>query len=221
MELGFFTAFVAGLVSFLSPCVLPLVPTYMLYLGSDKGKPVVNSLFFIAGFSLVFFLISTPFLLGRVIFQNKVLLGQVGGALMIVFGLYVLGLGQRLGFNIRYSGETRTPWGAFVLGMVLAIGWTPCIGAILGGILTLSLAGQGVGLLVAYLIGLGVPFFLVALFADRVQPFLRKMAKFSHWTEVVAGTVMVAVGVLLVSGTFTRLNALLNNWTPDWLRGWL
>lgn len=219
MNLSIAAAFLGGLLSFLSPCVLPLVPTYLLYLGGDKGRPIFNAVFFVAGFSLIFLLLGLPFtILGNVLFQYRQILGQIGGGVMILLGLYMLGLKPKWGVNLQYQGPTDRPWGALVLGVVLGLGWTPCIGPILGGILTLTAAGAGVNLLLAYIVGLAVPFLLVALFADRARGVLRKVARFSHTAEILAGVVLVVVGILLITGTFTQLNGFFLKLTPAWLQ---
>lgn len=219
MTVSIAAAFFGGLLSFLSPCVLPLVPTYLLYLGGDKGRPIFNAVFFVAGFSLIFLLLGLPFtILGNILFQYRQILGQIGGGVMILLGLYMLGLKPKWGVNLRYQGPTDRPWGALVLGVVLGLGWTPCIGPILGGILTLTAAGAGVNLLLAYIVGLAIPFLLVALFADRARGVLRKAARFSHTAEIIAGVVLVAVGILLITGTFTQLNGFFLKITPAWLQ---
>jgi len=211
-------AFLAGILSFLSPCVLPLVPTYLLYLGGERGRPLFNAFFFVGGFSLVFLLLGLPFtILGGLLSENRQLLGLVGGVILVLFGLYMLGLKPRWGVNLRYQGDTSRPWGAFMLGLVLGLGWTPCIGPILGGILTLTATGGGVGFLLAYILGLAVPFLLVALFADRIRPALRRAARLSHGAEVLAGVVLVAVGILMLTGSFTQLNSFFLKITPEWL----
>jgi len=211
-------AFLAGILSFSSPCVLPLVPTYLLYLSGERGRPLFNAFFFVGGFSLVFLLLGLPFtILGGLLSEHRQLLGQVGGVVLALFGLYMLGLKPRWGVNLRYQGDTSRPWGAFMLGMVLGLGWTPCIGPILGGILTLTATGGGVGFLLAYILGLAVPFLLVALFADRIRPALRRAARFSHGAEVAAGVVLVAVGILMLTGSFTQLNSFFLKITPEWL----
>ncbi|AWR87615.1 cytochrome c biogenesis protein transmembrane region [Meiothermus taiwanensis WR-220] len=211
-------AFLAGLLSFLSPCVLPLVPTYLLYLGGERGRPLFNALFFVGGFSLLFLLLGLPFtLLGGFLSENRQLLGRAGGAILVLLGLYMLGLKPKWGVNWRYQGDASRPWGAFVLGAVLGLGWTPCIGPILGGILTLTAAGGGIGFLLAYILGLGVPFLLVALFTDRIRPVLRQAGRISRWVEAAAGVVLVAVGLLMFTGTFTQLNSFFLKITPEWL----
>ncbi|AWR85474.1 cytochrome c biogenesis CcdA family protein [Meiothermus taiwanensis] len=219
MTLSLPIAFLAGVLSFLSPCVLPLVPTYLLYLGGQQGRPIRNALFFVLGFSAIFFLLGLPFtLLGSLLFEYRDLLSRIGGGVLILLGLYMLGLRPRWGVNLRYEGPTDRPWGAFVLGIVLGLGWTPCIGPILGGILTLTATGGGIHLLVAYILGLAVPFLLVALFAERARAFLRRAARLSHAVELVAGVVLIAVGVLLITGTFTQLNSFFLRITPEWLQ---
>ena len=223
MELSIAAAFFAGMLSFLSPCVLPLVPTYLAYLGGDQGRPVKNAVFFILGFSLIFILMGLPFtVLGGLLSAYKPILGRIGGALLILFGLYMLGL--KIPFlaqmrGVSYSGDTTRPWGAFLMGMALATAWLPCIGPILGGILTLT-ALEGFGglvYLVAYNLGLAVPFLLVALFADRVTAVLRRSGRVSLWVERIAGVILVAVGLLMVTDTFQRLNNFFIRFTPEWL----
>lgn len=212
-------AFLAGILSFLSPCVLPLVPTYLLYLGGQQGRPLRNAVFFVLGFSSIFFLLGLPFtLLGGLLFEYRDLLGRIGGGVLILLGLYMLGLKPKWGVNLRYEGPTDRPWGAFVLGVVLGLGWTPCIGPILGGILTLTATGGGVHLLVAYILGLAVPFLLVALFAERARAFLKRASRLSHAVEIVAGVVLIAVGILLLTGTYTQLNSFFLKITPEWLQ---
>lgn len=219
MTLSLPIAFLAGFLSFLSPCVLPLVPTYLLYLGGQQGRPVLNALFFVLGFSSIFLLLGLPFtLLGGLLFEHRELLGRIGGVVLILLGLYMLGLKPRWGVNLRYEGPTDRPWGAFVLGLVLGLGWTPCIGPILGGILTLTATGGGIHLLVAYILGLAVPFLLVALFAERARAFLRRAARLSHAVEILAGVVLIAVGILLLTGTYTQLNSFFLKITPAWLQ---
>ncbi len=219
MTLSLPIAFLAGILSFLSPCVLPLVPTYLLYLGGQQGRPVRNAVFFVLGFSAIFLLLGLPFtLLGGWLFEYRDLLGRIGGGVLILLGLYMLGLKPKWGVNLRYQGPTDRPWGAFVLGIVLGLGWTPCIGPILGGILTLTATGGGIHLLVAYILGLAVPFLLVALFAERARGFLRRAARLSHAVEITAGVVLIVVGILLLTGTYTQLNSFFLKITPEWLQ---
>ncbi|MBF6593169.1 MAG: cytochrome c biogenesis protein CcdA [Thermaceae bacterium] len=221
MSLTFTAAFLAGMLSFLSPCVLPLVPTYLLYLGGERGRPLLNAVFFVAGFSAIFLLFGLPFtIVGNLLLQYRKTLSLVGGLAMILMGLYMLGLKPKFlaqGFNLRYQGDTSRPWGAFVLGAVLGIGWTPCIGPILGGILTLTATGAGFPLLLVYVLGLAVPFLVVALFADRAREIVRRMNRLSRGFQLVAGTVLMAVGLLMATGQFTLMNSFFLKLTPQWL----
>ncbi|WP_038041438.1 cytochrome c biogenesis protein CcdA [Thermus tengchongensis] len=222
MSVSLTAAFLAGVLSFLSPCVLPLVPTYLFYLGGERGRPLFNALFFVLGFGVVFFLLGLPFtLLGGLLFEHRQTLARVGGVILILFGLYMLGLRPRWGVNLRYEGETARPLGAMLLGASLGLGWTPCIGPILGAILTLTAVGGGVGLLLAYILGLAVPFLLVALFADRLKGWLRRAGRLSHYVELLAGVVLLVVGVLLLTGTYSALNSFFLRITPEWLQKYL
>ncbi len=222
MTVSLAAAFFAGVLSFLSPCVLPLVPTYLFYLGGERGRPLFNALFFILGFGAVFFLLGLPFtLLGGLLFEHRQTLARVGGGVLILFGLYMLGLRPRWGVSLRYQGETGRPFGAFLLGATLALGWTPCIGPILGAILTLTAVGGGVGLLLAYILGLAVPFFLVALFTERLKGWLRRAGRLSHYVELFAGVVLVLVGLLLLTDSYSALNTFFLRLTPEWLQKYL
>jgi cytochrome c-type biogenesis protein len=223
-------AFAAGVLSFLSPCVLPLVPSYLAYVGGSaqaRRRVVVrNGLFFVLGFGLVFVALgASASFLGALLRAQKDVLTVVGGALVIAFGLVMLGV-IRLPFlyrdaRPRYQGEANTPVGALLLGMAFAAGWTPCIGPILGGILTLAGAsgtlGQGVGLLAVYSLGLAVPFLLAALLIGPFLEFSRGFRRYLPWVERVAGGILLVAGVLMVTGTYTALNAYLIKITPDWL----
>jgi len=223
-------AFVAGLLSFLSPCVLPLVPSYLAFVGgsADAKRAVLirNSLFFILGFSLVFIALgASASALGAVLRGNLPLLARLGGVLVIAMGLVMLGV-IKVPWVYRdtrpqYRGESRTPWGAALLGMAFAAGWTPCIGPILGAILTLAGASgtlaQGVLMLAVYAIGLGVPFLLAALLMEPFMRFSQRFRRFLPAVERGAGVLLVVVGLMMLTGTFTRLNTYLIQITPSWL----
>jgi cytochrome c-type biogenesis protein len=118
-------------------------------------------------------------------------------------------------------GRPAAPWGLSSWGPPLALGWTPCIGPILGAILTLTAVGGGVGLLLAYILGLAVPFFLVALFADRLKGWLRRAGRLSHYVELFAGVVLILVGVLLLTDSYSALNTFFLRLTPEWLQRYL
>jgi len=228
-------AFAAGLLSFLSPCVFPLVPSYLAFVGGSaagdevrEGRTVLlrQSLLFIAGFALVFVAMgASASLLGSLLRQHRDLLSVIAGVVVVLFGLIMLGV-VRVPFLYRearpqYRGETRTPWGALLLGMAFAAGWTPCIGPILGGILTLAGASgtlaQGVALLAVYALGLGVPFLVAALALGPFLRFSERFRRFLPWVERGAGALLLVAGVLMVTGTYTHLNTYLLQVTPKWL----
>lgn len=227
-------AFVAGLFSFLSPCVFPLVPSYLAFVGgsvggaarADRRLLLRQSLVFIAGFSLVFIAMgASASMVGAVLREHRAALTVAAGAVVILFGLVMLGV-LRIPLlyrdaRPRFRGDASRPWGALLLGMAFAAGWTPCIGPILGGILTLAGAGGtlavGVSLLAVYALGLAVPFLAAALALD---PFLRFSKGFKSalpWVERSAGALLLVAGVLMVSGMYTQLNTYLAQVTPSWL----
>lgn len=222
-------ALAAGVLSFLSPCVLPLVPSYLAYLGGDTGRqgPVVrNSLFFVLGFSLVFIMLgASASLLGALVLENRSWLMRLGGLLVIVFGLMLFGF-FRIPFLYRtarpgYPKNGSTPLGALLMGMAFAIGWTPCIGPVLGAILTLAGASgtlsTGAGLLAVYAAGLAIPFLLASLGMGAFSRFSNRFRRFMPWVERVSGGILVVAGLLMVSGYYTRINAYLIRLTPQWL----
>src|SRR6516225_4986345 len=220
-------AFLAGLASFLSPCVLPLVPGYVSLIsgvgveelkshdGQIFRKVMVNSLAFIVGFSIVFVTlgaISTE--VGQFLARYKSLLAQVAGVVIIVFGLHLTGI-----FKIKYLyTDARmhsvkggsTPWGAFVIGFAFAFGWTPCVGPILAVILGFAAAqdsvSKGIALLAIYSMGLAVPFLLTSLGIERFLKFYTRFRSHMHALEVASGALLIALGGLLVFGRFTILS---------------
>lgn len=223
-------AFLAGVLSFLSPCVLPLVPSYLAYIGGTatggKGVTLRNSLLFVLGFSLVFVALgASASMLGGLLMQNRRWLVLFGGVLVVGFGLVMLGL-VRLptlyrDARIRYRGDSSTPVGAVLLGVAFAAGWTPCIGPVLGGILTLAGASGtlslGVLLLGSYALGLAVPFLLSALMLESFLGFSKGFRPLLPWVERVSGGILVIAGVMMITGTYTTLNTYLIRYTPDWL----
>lgn len=225
-------AFMAGILSFLSPCVLPLVPSYLAYVAGSAAAnkrrqlAVSNSLFFILGFSLIFIALgASASLVGSLLRDYRYLLTILGGILVLGFGLMMLGL-VKLPFLYRdtrqsFKGDSSTPLGAIFLGMAFAAGWTPCIGPVLGGILTLAGASgtlfHGVMLLATYALGLALPFFFSAL---ALESFLRFSQGFRHylpWVERIAGSLLIVAGILMLTGLYTSLNSFLLRFTPDWL----
>jgi cytochrome c-type biogenesis protein len=221
--LGLASAFAAGIISFLSPCVLPLVPAYVSYIAGhalDGPRPrmdagtrlaaAIMSAFFVLGFSLVFIALgASATALGRLLLQYRYEANLVGGAIVIVFGLLMMGLARWVPWTLRsvqfhprvVSGH---PGAALVLGLAFGFGWTPCIGPILGAILTLSAvqssAASGVGYLSAYAMGLGVPFLLSAVFMRELAGRLKLLRRSGQALQIVAGLILVVMGVAMITG---------------------
>lgn len=239
LDVNVVVALTAGLFSFLSPCVLPLVPSYLSYVAGmslqelKTGRTaqarraiVINALLFILGFSVVFITLGASFtLLGQLLLGSISLVRKVGGILIIVFGLNIAGIlklpflmrERRLHLENRPTGSL----GSVLVGVAFGAGWTPCIGPILGSILTLAgtsaTGGRGVTLLGVYSLGLGVPFLLSALALDRFSRFFQRFHPYMRWVEVGSGLFLVLIGVLLFSGYLTLLNSYLIGITPQWL----
>lgn len=225
VSIYFFIA-LAGVISFLSPCVLPLVPPYLCYLGGtsmDKlantenavpsdvsRRVVVTSLFFILGFTTVFIALGAgASIAGQFIQEHKVLLGQIAGGVIVLFGLHFLGL-LKIGLfyrEARYQAESdpATMLGAYVIGLAFAFGWTPCIGPVLAVILSLAAneasLNAGIVMLLVYSLGLGIPFLLAAI---AIRPFLGFMSKFKRHlgtVEKAMGVLLVVTGILFITGS--------------------
>lgn len=226
--IGAFTAFAAGMISFLSPCVLPLVPGYVSYVAGNsfddlRRLPSAQARLSVAGLSLCFVLgFSTVFValgasatvLGRLLLSYRYQTNIIGGAIVILFGLLMIGL-LRLPwlareFRFASRAEGGRPLGAYVLGLAFAFGWTPCIGPILGAILTVSAStagtASGISLLSIYSIGLGVPFLLAAAFMTSFLDRLRAMRRVGRVFEIGAGIVMVMMGVAMITGYMSEFS---------------
>lgn len=229
MTPGLTIAFTAGVLSFLSPCVLPLVPSYLAYIGGGSASRLArlrNSLLFVLGFSLVFVALgASASLLGSFLLEYRSWLIRLGGLLVVVFGLMLLGA-FKLPFLYRsaraqYRGNSSTPLGATLMGMSFAIGWTPCVGPVLGAILTLAGASGtlsvGSSLLAVYALGLAIPFLLAALGLGAFSRFSKRFRHFLPWVERISGTILVLAGLLMLSGYYARLNTYMIRLTPQWL----
>src|SRR5215467_12020842 len=227
-QVPIFTAFAAGLVSFLSPCVLPLVPGYIsIVSGSslDQLKArekdsslfrtvLLNSIMFIIGFSITFILLgASATWIGQILLSKMRLLGQIAGLILIAFGIHLTGLVK---INALYKDKRfhnlekpRGLVGALVLGLAFAFGWTPCIGPILAGIMTIAstkqTVTQGMFLLAIYSAGLGIPFLVTSLCLNQFLAFYGRFKKHFHAVEIVSGALVVAVGVLILTGSLSRL----------------
>jgi len=219
---GNMAALVAGTISFLSPCVLPLVPAYLSYIAGEaideeRDRPNRTRLFtlalsaaFVLGFSLVFISLgASATAIGRVLLQHKEQANIAAGIIIVFFGVLMVGgarwfkLLQR-DFRFHVERVAGNPLSAFVLGVAFAFGWTPCIGPILGAILTLSAtqddAGTGIRLLAAYSLGLGLPFLLTALFLRNAVAHLKRLRAVGRYMQWGAGAVMIALGIAMVTG---------------------
>ncbi len=228
MTVSLLAAFTAGLLSFLSPCVLPLVPAYLSFLSGASVQDLRSgasrvgllshgfrrALGFVAGFSLVFVALgASATWLGQWLLARLPVLTKVAGLAVIIVGLHLTGLIRirALYRERRWQVQSRrTGIGtALLIGVAFAFGWTPCIGPILAGILayasTQETLGQGVRLLLIYSLGLAVPFLGTALAVDRALGWLDRFKRYLHWVEVASGALLIFVGVLLITGGFTRL----------------
>jgi cytochrome c-type biogenesis protein len=222
-NIGVLTAVAAGAISFLSPCVLPLVPGYVSYIAGQSrtaAGPAPRtagawlSLCFVLGFSTVFVALGASATgLSRLLRAYSQEASVIGGVLVVLFGLVTMGV-LRLPWlqrDVRYHGRIATggPAGAYLLGLAFAFGWTPCIGPILGAILTISAVSttalNGIALLALYSLGLGIPFVLAALFTGTLASGFGRMRRAGRVLQVGAGAVMVLMGLAMASGQMTRL----------------
>ncbi|HEU4570568.1 MAG TPA: cytochrome c biogenesis CcdA family protein [Gemmatimonadales bacterium] len=234
-SLGVAVAFLAGVLSFLSPCVLPLVPSYLGFITGMTASEMtgrrrlamVQATLFVLGFSVIFLLLGAgATALGGALRSHKDLVGRLGGVLILFFGLVTMGVVkiQALQMEARVHLQER-PLGAlgpFLVGMAFGAGWTPCIGPVLGGILSLAgtqdTMGRGLVLLGAYSAGLAIPFLVAAWAVESFFDWFQRFRRYLPWVQRVAGVLLVIVGILLITGEFTRLAGYLNSVTPEFLR---
>ena len=224
-------AFLAGLASFLSPCVLPLVPGYISLISGasvddlrTQNNPnrmravMVNSIMFVLGLTLVFVMLGAAATsIGRLLREYKGLLGQIAGAIIIIFGLHLTGI---LKISALYAdkrmhnvGTGKSPWGSFLVGFAFAFGWTPCIGPILAAILTIAASqgtvAKGILLLFIYSLGLAVPFLLTSLGIERFLAFYDRFRRHLHAVEVGSGVLLIVIGALFLTRHFSVLSGYL------------
>lgn len=242
-SIGLAVAFVAGLLSFLSPCVLPLIPSYVTFitgmsldeLTSADGSRVrnrrtvlVHGVLFVAGFTLVFVILgASATFLGSLFAYASRWVERVGGVLLIVFGLYLLGVlripGAAREWRLHLGGKPLGYLGTVLVGITFGAGWTPCIGPVLGGILTLAATREslmdGMGLLLIYSAGLAIPFLAAALLLDRFLRGVKRVGPWFPWVSRASGALLLVLGLLLLTGSFSALSAVLSRWTPEFLRG--
>jgi cytochrome c-type biogenesis protein len=237
IDVSHWGALLAGLVSFLSPCVLPLVPPYLCYMAGvtldqltgdadevvAKRTVMLSATAFVLGFTTVFVTLgATASVVGRFVAGYADILAIVGGAIIVIMGLHFLGL-FRIGFlhrTLRVDIDSRAgPIGSYLLGLAFAIGWTPCIGPVLGTILFVAgseqTATRGAGLLAVYSLGLGVPFIFASLFAGRFMHFMRRFRAHLGTVEKTMGAALVVTGILFMTGMITTFSFWILSIFPD------
>ena len=232
---GLAVSFTAGLLSFLSPCVLPLIPSYVTFVTGlsledvprARRASLVHALLFVLGFTLIFLALgATATVLGRLLVAGRAWISRVGGALVVVFGLYLLGA-----LNVRAFAQERRVHladkpvgylGTVLVGAAFGAGWTPCIGPILGSILAYTASAadleRGLALLAAYSLGLAVPFVLSAVAVERFLSAFRRIRPWLGTVNKLSGALLVVAGVLMITGYFTLIAQSLQALTPDALR---
>jgi cytochrome c-type biogenesis protein len=219
-------ALLAGIISFLSPCVLPIVPPYLAYMsgvtlndmsnvGSARRKAVIAALFFVMGLSTVFLILGfTASAFGAFFLQNQVLFARASGAVVVIFGLHFLGV-FRIPFldqeaRLDAGDKGGSSFGAYVLGLAFAFGWTPCIGPQLGAILSLAASeasvARGTLLLGVYAAGLGIPFLLAAMFITRATLLMNRIKPYMKLIERIMGILLIVVGLALLTGAFSAFS---------------
>lgn len=226
-QVSLLVALGAGLLSFLSPCVLPLVP---VYLGTVCGPEILDpeaekkrlpiffhSFSFVIGFSLVFTLLgASAGLLGFTFDINMALTRYIAGGLLIAFGLFLLASLKIYWLNYEKRlapsvGTTTSYLRSLIIGAIFSLAWTPCVGPVLGGILTLAwsseTAWQGAYLLAIYSLGLGLPFLIMGAAFDSIRPVLRRIHRYSTWSYIISGLLLIAIGILILTGNLGWLQA--------------
>ncbi len=229
-NISFFIAFAAGFLSFIAPCALPLVPSYLSYITgltfkdlTGKGVRMLtikHSLLFIAGFSTVFILLGiTASSLGNMLREYQDILRWIGGIIIIFFGIYIMGL-LKLKFlskNKKFEFANKPPGflGSYLVGSSFAIGWTACVGPILGTILfyagSTGTVSQGVLLLSAYSLGLGIPFFITSLTVNSFLSAFKRIKKYMRLIEIISGAFLIIVGILILTNYFVILSSFLQS----------
>jgi cytochrome c-type biogenesis protein len=239
-EVNVFVAFAAGVFSFLSPCVLPLIPSYLSFVSGVsldemrgaqaaarvRARVVLNSIAFIFGFSLVFVSLgASASFLGGLFLGYRDAIRLAGGLFVLLVGLYLIGvfkiaaLERYLQFNLK--DKPAGYLGSVLVGITFAVAWTPCVGPVLGAVLALAGAsgeiGRGIFLLSSYAAGLAMPFFLSALAVNSFLQFSQRFRRYIHAVHVIGGVLLIIAGVLLITDYMTFLNAYVLRFTPDWL----
>lgn len=231
-----FIALSAGILSFLSPCVLPLVPSYLSFVtgmtlddlqeGTDRRAVLLHSLLFVVGFSAIFMILgASASFLGQFFRAYEEWIARLGGVIIIVLGLHLVGAFRITALmrerRVELSDRPAGVLGSLAVGAAFGAGWTPCIGPVLGGILTLAGTSEtiwsGVGLLGVYSLGLAVPFLLAALALDWFLGAFQRFRRFIPIMEKASGILLIVLGILLLTGTFTALSSYLTRFTPEFI----
>ncbi|HYT74559.1 MAG TPA: cytochrome c biogenesis protein CcdA [Vicinamibacterales bacterium] len=231
-------AFAAGFLSFVSPCVLPLIPGYISFVSgisveemrgdvapsTSRLQIFFTSLAFVVGFSIVFVTLgASATAVGKFLFARLPLFSKIAGVILIIFGLHTMGV-FRLAFletekRIHSQRKPAGPFGAMLVGIAFAFGWTPCIGPILGGILAIAgsrnSVAQGVTLLAVYSLGLGIPFLITSLAINQFFGAAKRIRKYYHAIELTSGALLIAIGVLIISGELTIITRFLQPYLPS------
>jgi cytochrome c-type biogenesis protein len=237
-QVTLFAAFIAGVLSFISPCVLPLIPGYVSFVSgasleemrggggassATRRQVLITSLAFVLGFSLVFVALgASASAVGKFLFAKLPLLEKIAGAVIIIFGLHTMGVFRIAALETEKRVQTQArpagPLGAVLVGIAFAFGWTPCIGPILGGILVVAgskeTVREGVMLLAVYSLGLGIPFLLTSLAIDRFFAVTKRIRRYYRTIEVVSGGLLVVVGVLIFTHQLTVITQHLQPYLP-------
>lgn len=221
-ELNIFIAFIAGVVSFLSPCVLPIIPGFLAYLAGGSttdGQPnrkevFLNSFFFVLGFSVVFALLGVLLntILEAVAYDAQIWLSRIGGVIIILFGLYLTKLvkipwlDREHKLHVKWKFKSRYLT-SFLFGLAFAAGWTPCVGAALGAILALAATNPttAFGLLFSYALGLGLPFLIVGLFTAQASNFINRFGKALVYVNIIFGIILIILGIMVFTQTLSLI----------------
>jgi cytochrome c-type biogenesis protein len=234
-SIGLALAFSAGLLSFLSPCVLPLIPSYLTFvtgvglddLGTVRRSAILHALLFVLGFTLIFVALgASATVLGRLLVAYRIWITRAGGALVVLFGLYLLGAIRVAAFDrdrrVHLANKPVGYLGTVLVGVAFGAGWTPCLGPILGAILTYTAAtadlARGLPLLLAYSIGLALPFLLAAVAVERFLETVTRLRPYLTRISHISGGVLIVVGLLMMFDYFTTIGVYLQAVTPEAIR---
>ena len=235
-SVGFPIAFMAGVLSFLSPCVLPLVPSYLSFVtgmsledlqeGFDRRRVLTHAALFVSGFTLIFVLLGAgATFVGSFLRYNSDWIARIGGIVIIIFGLHLMGVFQLMPLlkekRVHLADKPAGYVGTVAVGAAFGAGWTPCIGPVLGAIMTMAATQEhlatGMLMLFVYSMGLAIPFLLAALALERFLRAFKRARRYLPLIQKASGLLLVLLGILLVTGSFVVLAAWLNRYTPEFL----